>query len=119
LTESLNRQWQRELAKIGSVFQNYMLVGTQWGFTFDFFPRPQGFLPKYLANTVVETYLQRARDAGTQSCMACHIQATLPVPKECDNDPKQCVSSNFSFLPGLATAPGRALIRRAPIQEHQ
>jgi hypothetical protein len=30
-TESLNAQWQAALAALNSVFQNYMLIGTQWG----------------------------------------------------------------------------------------
>jgi hypothetical protein len=113
LTDSLNHQWQAELGKIGSVFQNYMLVGSQWGVK-TVGPSPvQGFLPEYMANTLVETYLQHAEDPGDSSCMACHIQATLPP----ENLPlPQPVPSDFSFLSGLAPVPGAPLIRRAPMQ---
>jgi hypothetical protein len=111
LTASLNQQWQAELGKAGSVFANYMLVGSQWGFVTVGRDPVQGFLPKYLANTLVETYLQRAKDAGDSSCMACHIQATLPKQTDVTN-----VSSNFSFLPGLAPLLGHPLVRRAPLQ---
>jgi hypothetical protein len=111
LTDSLNAQWRRELGHVGSVFANYMLVGSQWGFI-TVGPHPvQGFLPKYMANTLIETYLQRAGDSGASSCMACHIQATLPQQTGVTN-----VSSDFSFLPGLAPLLGHPLVRREPLQ---
>jgi hypothetical protein len=110
-TASLNQQWQAELGKVGSVFANYMLVGSQWGFITVGRDPVQGFLPKYLANTLVETYLQRAKDSGDSSCMACHIQATLPNQTDVAN-----VTSDFSFLPGLAPLLGHPLVRRDPLQ---
>jgi hypothetical protein len=113
LTDSLNHQWQAELGKIGSVFRNYMLIGSQWGFKTVGPSSVQGFLPQYMANTLVETYLQHAKDPGDSSCMACHIQATLPP----ENPPlPQPVPSDFSFLSGLAPVAGAPLIRRAPMQ---
>lgn len=99
------------LGRVGSVFANYMLVGSQWGFV-TVAPHPiQGFLPKYIANTLIETYLQRAKDSGASSCMACHIQATLPNQTGVTNVP-----SDFSFLPGLAPRLDHPLVRREPLQ---
>jgi hypothetical protein len=99
LTGDLNRQWRGELARAGSVFQNYMLVGTQWGAGVDgFIPNVPGTaVPRLLSNTVVETYLQTISAAddpfNTGSCVACHSAATLP---------NTYTSSNFSYLPYLA-----------------
>ena len=108
LTDELNRQWRGELAKVGSVFQNYMLVGTQWGASITSTPDPKvpsNAVPSYLSNTVVETYLQTLYDRnnpfGTGSCVSCHSAATLAaVPT---------ASSNLSFLPLLAKP---ALVRQ-------
>lgn len=112
LTASLNEQWRMALGHVGSVFANYMLVGSQWGFITVGIHPVQGFLPKYLANTLIETYLQRAAvNSGASSCMACHIQATLPQQTGVTN-----VSSDFSFLPGLAPLLGHPLVRREPLQ---
>ena len=108
LTDELNRQWRGELAKVGSVFQNYMLVGTQWGASITSTPDPKvpsNAVPSYLSNTVVETYLQTLYDRnnpfGTGSCVSCHSAATLPAAPT--------VSSNLSFLPFLAKP---ALVRQ-------
>jgi hypothetical protein len=101
VTAELNRQWRGKLAQAGSVFQNYMLVGTQWGASITSTPDPKvphDAVPSYLSNTVVETYLQtlyNPNDAfGTGSCVSCHTAAVLPA--------KPKVSSNLSFLPFLA-----------------
>lgn len=109
LTNELNSQWRGQLAQIGSVFQNYMLVGTQWGASLTDTPNPKypsNAVPSLLSNTVVETYLQTLYDPknpfGTGSCVSCHSQATLPGTS---------VSSNLSFLPYLAR-PG--LVREEP-----
>ncbi len=108
LTDELNRQWRGELAKVGSVFQNYMLVGTQWGASITSTPDPKvpsNAVPSYLSNTVVETYLQTLYDKknpfGTGSCVSCHSAAVLPAAPT--------VSSNLSFLPFLAQP---ALVRQ-------
>lgn len=101
LTSELNDQWRGQLAAISSVFQNYLLVGTQWGASLTDPPNPefpQNAVPSLLSNSVVETYLQTLYDPknpfGTGSCISCHTQARLPV----DN----VTSANFSFLPDLA-----------------
>jgi hypothetical protein len=110
LTDDLNTQWRGQLRLVGSVFQNYMLVGTQWGASITSTPDPKvptDGVPSFLSNTVVETYLQTLSDPqnpfATGSCVSCHRSATLAV----DSTP-----SNLSFLPGLVT-PG--LVRRAPM----
>jgi hypothetical protein len=102
LTDDLNRQWRGQLAQIGSVFQNYMLVGTQWGASITSTPDPKvpkNAVPSYLSNTVVETYLQTLYKQddpfSTGSCVSCHSEAFLLVPGK-------KVSSNLSFLPLLA-----------------
>lgn len=107
LTDQLNRQWRDQLRQIGSVFQNYMLIGTQWGASITNTPDPQlppNGVPTFLSNTLVETYLQ-TEPSG--SCVACHRGATLPVDDK--------TSSNLSFLPRLVT-PG--LVRRPPVRGH-
>jgi hypothetical protein len=108
LTSSLNHQWREQLTKIGSVFQNYMLVGTQWGASISSTPDPKvphNAVPSYLSNTVVETYLQTLYDPKrpfkTGSCVSCHSAAVLPGAPN--------VSSNLSFLPFLARP---ALVRQ-------
>ncbi|HEY4115605.1 MAG TPA: hypothetical protein VGM17_16230 [Rhizomicrobium sp.] len=108
-TNALNTQWRDQLKKIGSVFQNYMLIGTQWGGDLTSTPIPQipgKGVPTYLSNTAVETYIQTSYNRNNPgSCVACHQGATLaagqPQPQ-----------SNFSFLPGLADP---SLLRRPPI----
>jgi len=111
LTSDLNLQWRSQLRNIGSVFQNYVLVGTQWGGDTTNTPNPKipsAGVPSFLSNSVVETYLQTLSDPkdpfGNGSCVSCHLAATLPV--------KTAPSSNLSFLPDLVT-PG--LVRRAPM----
>ncbi|HEX4301176.1 MAG TPA: hypothetical protein VHZ78_00175 [Rhizomicrobium sp.] len=115
LTQDLNTQWRDQLRKIGSVFANYMLVGTQWGGVITNTPSPQvpnSVVPPYLSNSVIETYLQTAyappgqtqnQRFGTGSCVTCHGAATLYDNK---------TPSDLSFLPSLAVS---TLVRRAPL----
>jgi hypothetical protein len=110
LTDELNQQWRNQLRLVGSVFQNYMLVGTQWGASITSTPDPKvpnDSVPSFLSNSVVETYLQTLSDPqnpfGTGSCVSCHRAAMLPG---------STTPSNLSFLPALVT-PG--LVRRAPM----
>lgn len=111
LTDELNAQWRSQLSAIGSVFQNYMLVGTQWGGNTTDTPNPKvpgQVVPNFLSNSVVETYLQTLADPkdafGNGSCVTCHAAATLPA----DNK----TSANLSFLPDLVNP---SLVRRKPI----
>lgn len=114
LTDALNAQWRKQLAAIGSVFQNYMLVGTQWGANVEAPPPPPALpgnaIPMFLSNTVVETYLQTSNNPDPKdvfnngSCITCHTQATLAN--------SQTYKSDFSFAPGLAEP---TLLRRPPL----
>jgi hypothetical protein len=108
--DSLNLYFQSLLK--GSVWANYKLVSTQWILF-------AHMTPKFLANTVQETYLQGPHPASigfkfpggdgrqyfqdtayhpfsnvvSSSCMGCHYQATLS---------KSNAKSDFSFLLGDA-----------------
>jgi len=114
LTQQLNTQWQDKLRAIGSVFANYMLVGTQWGGALESATPPAPSIgptdavPNYLSNTTLETYLQtynQPNGAGVGSCVSCHSGANLST--------NQAVLSNFSFLPGLVNP--LLQTRRAPL----
>ncbi len=116
-TQQINAQWQAKLKAAGSVFANYMLIGTQWGGSIEPEEKPMGPLdaiPNYLSNSVVETFLQtfympnnKYSPFTTGSCINCHSAATLTATAR-NGTP---VSSNFSFLPGLVS-PG--LVRTLP-----
>ena len=86
-TENLNREAQEALKSEHSVLQYYKLVGVQWpGIAGD----PSSATPAYLANTVMETFLQpkpghpttidgtgnrtESRLIGA-SCISCHAHA--------------------------------------------
>src|SRR3569832_2371465 len=110
MPDKLNTQWRGQLAAIGSVFQNYMLVGTQWGASTTATPNPKvaiGGVPNFLSNSVVETYLQNAADPknpfNNGSCITCHNSATLVV--------NNTTPANLSFLPDLVNL---LQVRRPP-----
>jgi hypothetical protein len=68
----LNAYYQKLLA--GSVFANYRLVSTQWQTG----GAKQG-TPAYVANIVIETYVQQVANKTkppSTGCLACHIDAT-------------------------------------------
>lgn len=71
-TEKINNYYRENIRKYNpkSVWQYYKLVGTQWPFEFDLFTTGGEYTPAILANTVLETYMQK-----TASCMDCHSQA--------------------------------------------
>jgi hypothetical protein len=104
LTDQLNHQWREKLARAGSVFRNYMLIGTQWGGIIERSPvrrnLPQDAVPGFLSNAVIETYQQKVYVPGSfkvGSCVSCHNLARLPYRKDSKD-----VLSNLSFLPLLA-----------------
>src|SRR5262249_60009355 len=71
----LNRQF-RALLK-GTVWENYMLLATQWPSDHASKTDCNGALaPTYLANTTLETYSQGRAPLPPSSCMACHGNAT-------------------------------------------
>jgi len=112
-TSVLNEQWRMALGSLKSVFQNYMLIGTQWGGNVEppTPPNPVPFnaVPGMLSNMTLETYIQNYLDnaaAGPGSCVSCHNFATLADGK---------TSANFSFLPSIVdSASLRARIKTAP-----
>jgi hypothetical protein len=71
----LNAYYQKLLA--GSVFANYRLVSTQWTTGSG---SAQAGTPTYVANIVIETYVQEVSNGKkppSTGCLACHIDATL------------------------------------------
>jgi hypothetical protein len=85
----LNRQF-RALLK-GTVWENYMLLATQWPAVHDSKTDCNGSpAPTYLANTTLETYSQGRVPLASSSCMACHGNATTQhVP---------ATPSDFTFI---------------------
>lgn len=87
---TLNGDVQKTLAEMGSVFENYELVGTQWARPWpstDAAAARSEFdvLPTVLANTTMETFSQE-----TSTCMGCHSMARTLAPH-------RFVSADFSF----------------------
>jgi hypothetical protein len=70
----LNKQFQALLK--GTVWENYMLLSTQWPSEFDSPTDPLGApAPTYLANSTLETFSQGKVPLASSSCMACHGNA--------------------------------------------
>jgi hypothetical protein len=114
-TGYINSQWQNKLRDLKSVFQHYMLIGTQWGGNVEppTTPNylPDDAVPAMLSNMTLETYIQNyttaTNNGGPGSCIGCHHFGTLVVP------PKP--TSDFSFLPFLAE-PSTARSRIATVK---
>lgn len=72
---ALNAYYQKLLA--GSVFANYRLIATQWTTGFGV---SRAGTPRYAANIVIETYVQKAAQTKGKfpptGCLACHTNAT-------------------------------------------
>lgn len=103
-TSQINTQWQSALAALKTPFQNYMLVGTQWGGDVEPPQKanhlPDDAVPAMLSNMTLETYIQNYTGSikngpGPGSCIGCHSGAKLTV----GISPPQ---ADFSFLPLLA-----------------
>ncbi|WP_298902065.1 hypothetical protein [uncultured Psychroserpens sp.] len=91
-TEQLNAIWQAKLKSLGSVFENYKLVGTQWMVPTDGTPPPLKInAPYLLANTTAETYMQE-----TSSCISCHTFAGIEYNIKAQ-DTTIFIPSDFSF----------------------
>jgi hypothetical protein len=75
----------------GTVWENYMLLTTQWPSDHASKTDPLGApAPTYLANTTLETYSQGRVPLASSSCMACHGNATTHhVP---------ATASDFTFI---------------------
>ncbi len=71
----------------GTVWENYMLVSTQWPTNsanpIDLTGIPA---PTYLANTTLETYSQGKFPLASSSCIACHLNATTASPSPIPSD---------------------------------
>lgn len=87
-TAESNFIWQGKLG--GTVWQNYMLLGTQWIGNPGGAPFGIGEVPRYLTNSTLESFMQDQADA---TCLGCHDNATSDVGQR----------SNFTFLldPGM------------------
>lgn len=70
--QALNQQVQQRLKDVGSVWQYYRLIGTQWPPDPGSGGPPQP-VPAVLANPVMETYVP----ADDASCMNCHYGAAM------------------------------------------
>ena len=75
----------------GTVWENYMLLSTQWptdtNNKIDLMGVPA---PTYLANTTLETYSQGSVPLASSSCIACHLNAT--------SQQKSAQPSDFTFI---------------------
>jgi hypothetical protein len=107
----INDEVRQKLAGMGSVWQYYELVSTQWPSVPFINGKPAqvldkatlgnqgaGQFPHLLANTTMETYLMGPdEDINTSSCMACHNKARIgktdPVTKK-----KKFFRADFSYL---------------------
>ena len=110
----INEEVHQKLAAMGSVWQYYELVSTQWPSVPYINDKPApvyvkatlgkqgaGQIPHLLANSTMETYLMGPDDPddpdverNTSSCMSCHNMARI--------GPKGVFTSDFSFLLGEA-----------------
>jgi hypothetical protein len=80
----------------GTVWENYMLVSTQWPTDFKNKVDLTGVpAPTYLANTTLETYSQGEIPLASSSCMACHLNATTRPPAV---SKRQAVPSDFTYI---------------------
>lgn len=77
----------------GTIWENYMLVSTQWPTDFQNKIEKTGVpAPTYLANTTLETYSQGEAPISSSSCIACHLNATTASGKE------NVLSSDFTYI---------------------
>ena len=75
----------------GTVWENYMLLATQWPSDHANPTDPLGVpAPTYLANTTLETYSQGEVPLASSSCMACHGNAT--------DQHRPALASDFTFI---------------------
>ncbi|MBX2832108.1 MAG: hypothetical protein KTR23_13360 [Rhodospirillales bacterium] len=82
-TAETNFVWQNKLA--GTVWQNYMLLGTQWIGNPGGAPFGVGEVPRFLTNSALESFMQNQSDA---TCLGCHSRAATDAGQP----------ANFTFL---------------------
>ncbi len=81
----------------GTVWENYMLVSTQWPTDFQNKVDLTGVpAPTYLANTTLETFSQGEIPLASSSCIACHLNAT--THPAATTPQKDAASSDFTFI---------------------
>ena len=145
LTSDLNSEVQQLLRQLGSKWQYYELVGTQYATNPSLGPTAElkgvesitnhsggAPTPAYLANTVLETYFQKGNQESplvsktgnvqifeTASCMSCHFDAGLLmiVNNQAINIPG---TADFSWLFSLAkpkTQQTQLLYRNSPLKD--
>ncbi|WP_155251985.1 hypothetical protein [Bradyrhizobium japonicum] len=118
-TKKMNEQFHALLS--GSVWKNYILIGTQWPSDqkctgdhsvnqpdpkTDFEKEPDmncAPAPTFLANSTLETYSQGTIPQASSSCMGCHgnavsYQRALRPTKPNDAPPKTFNQSDFTFM---------------------
>jgi len=80
----------------GTVWENYMLVSTQWPTDFrnpvDLAGVPA---PTFLANTTLETYSQGTDPQASSSCIGCHLNATTARAGDVN---EQVKFSDFTYI---------------------
>lgn len=99
-----------EVAKLNTAFQalfkdtvweNYMLLATQWPSEFDSKTDPTGApAPVFLANSTLETFSQGTVPLASSSCMACHGNAvSFQLSRSgAFPDGKGATESDFTFI---------------------
>jgi hypothetical protein len=115
-TKKMNGQFQNLLK--GTVWENYMLISTQWpsGFSCtqlrsdnapaphtDFEKQPDmtcAPAPTFLANSTLETYSQGEVPVASSSCIACHGNATSYQARPSNPTPDSVYfnQSDFTFM---------------------
>ncbi len=96
-TDSISRLWQKKLAGMGSVWQYYRLIGSQWLNAEDSHGQTSTIgIPTAQANTAMGSYLQVVKPkTGSGSCMSCHGFANGSYNK---------LNANLSFTLGYPPA---------------
>tara|TARA_R110002049_G_scaffold52872_19_gene148068 strand:+ start:90666 stop:92237 length:1572 start_codon:yes stop_codon:yes gene_type:complete len=82
-TAEANFVWQAKLE--GTVWANYMLLGTQWIGNPGGAPFGVGEVPRFLTNSALESFIQHHSDA---TCLGCHVNAVTDAGQ----------TANFTFL---------------------
>jgi hypothetical protein len=82
-TAETNFVWQDKLSD--TIWQNYMLLGTQWIGNPGGAPFGVGEVPRFLTNSTLESFTQHHSDA---TCLGCHNSATTDAGQ----------NANFTFL---------------------
>jgi hypothetical protein len=96
---SLNKSFQGILK--GTVWENYMLLTTQWPSESNSKTDPTGApAPVYLANSTLETFSQGTIPLASSSCMACHGNAVSFQPSRSGSfpDTRGFSQSDFTFI---------------------